>query len=348
MPATFPSHQGFVLPLKLWRPTWFDGVGLAVGAALPDLGYAAGCCTPPQTYGHTWWGTILLIPVGLLLSWLIRWAAPTVAAHLPMAGPLALRDYGVLGIVRHRWWVSASSVWLGLFSHVVTDHVTHAAIEGTALGLPALRTEVVPGLAWWIPIHLFSTALGGLVSLAIVLHIGRRRLLLTWHGPAPDVPTRPRLFWGTTAGVGLGAVALTGLAAALGPHVALVGFLPDLPRPSVMVVRAAVGLFLAVLIATAVTKRARPEERLPEQDGPRPVRPRPVRLSRDRSAVAAPAHDRTGDGDHDHAADERAQHAAPVEDLIVADAQHTGEDSVADEGAGQAQRQRGEPGLRSA
>jgi len=259
MPATFPSHQGFVLPLKLWRPAWFDGVGLSVGAAVPDLGYAAGCCTPPQTYGHSWWGTVVLLPIGLLLSWLVRWAAPTVAAHLPMAGPLALGDYGVLGVVRHRWWVSALSVWLGVFSHVATDHLTHAAIEGTTLGLPALNAEVVPGLAWWIPIHLLGTALGGLVWLGVIIHIGRQRLLLRWHGPAPVVAARPRLFWGTVIGIGLGVAVVTGVAAVLGQHVAFVGFLPSLPRPSVMVVRVAVGLFVAVLVATAVTKRARPE-----------------------------------------------------------------------------------------
>ena len=40
MPATVPSHQGVVLPLKLWRPQWFDGVALAVGAASPDVAKA--------------------------------------------------------------------------------------------------------------------------------------------------------------------------------------------------------------------------------------------------------------------------------------------------------------------
>ena len=40
MPATLPSHQAAVLGLKLWRPRWFDGVALVVGAAAPDAAYA--------------------------------------------------------------------------------------------------------------------------------------------------------------------------------------------------------------------------------------------------------------------------------------------------------------------
>lgn len=39
MPLTFPSHLAPVLPLKLWRPHWFDGVALATGAVAPDVGY---------------------------------------------------------------------------------------------------------------------------------------------------------------------------------------------------------------------------------------------------------------------------------------------------------------------
>jgi len=194
MPATFPSHAGFVLPLKLWRPRWFDGVALVVGSTLPDLVYVGGCCEPPRTYGHTWLGSTALIPLGLVLAWLVRWAAPTVAAHLPTARPLALRDYGVLGLTRPRWWITLSSVWIGVLSHLLTDHVTHASLTGTGLGVPALRAEVLPGAPWWVVLHLAATALGGAAWLATTVHMGRNRLLVRWHGPAPEVPVRPRLF----------------------------------------------------------------------------------------------------------------------------------------------------------
>jgi len=51
MPATFPSHAAAVLPLKLWRPRWFDGVALVVGSMAPDLGYPlVGLVSLPDTH----------------------------------------------------------------------------------------------------------------------------------------------------------------------------------------------------------------------------------------------------------------------------------------------------------
>ena len=41
MPLTLPTHPLAVAPLKLWRPRWFDGVGLVLGTVAPDLAYAA-------------------------------------------------------------------------------------------------------------------------------------------------------------------------------------------------------------------------------------------------------------------------------------------------------------------
>ncbi|WP_367319789.1 DUF4184 family protein [Streptomyces sp. HUAS ZL42] len=42
MPLTFPSHAAAVMPLKIRRPHWFDGVALVVGSTVPDLPYAVG------------------------------------------------------------------------------------------------------------------------------------------------------------------------------------------------------------------------------------------------------------------------------------------------------------------
>jgi hypothetical protein len=86
----------------MWRPRWFDGVALVVGSTAPDVPYLLG--PPLRTYGHTWWGLLLWgFPIGIVGSRLIRWASPTVAAHLPRY----LRDYGVLGQVRHPWFSTA-------------------------------------------------------------------------------------------------------------------------------------------------------------------------------------------------------------------------------------------------
>ncbi|MFG2045306.1 DUF4184 family protein [Dactylosporangium sp. NPDC048998] len=255
MPATFPSHAAAVLPLKLWRPDLFDGVALVIGAAAPDLPYALGGCRPPLTYGHTWWGVTASVPATMAAARLVRRAAPAVAAHLPCLGPLAARDYGALGGVRHRWWVTAGSALLGAASHVAWDHVTHASVPGTRVGLPGLAREAVPGVPLWMPLHLASSVAGAAGWLALSAHLGRRRRIRAWHGPAPSVPHRPALFWGTAAAAGAAGTAAAVLAPATRERI--VPFLPPLPRPAVLSARM-LGVAATSLLAAAAAVSARP------------------------------------------------------------------------------------------
>jgi hypothetical protein len=46
--------------------------------------------------------------------------------------------------------------------------------------------------------HVSSVA-GAVVALLVALHIGRRRLLPAWHGLAPKIDRRSRLFWAAFA-----------------------------------------------------------------------------------------------------------------------------------------------------
>lgn len=183
MPATFPSHQGIVLPLKLWRPRWFDGVALCAGAAAPDLAYLLdGSGLPVWPFSHQWLGLVgWCLPVTVVLAWILRRAAPIVAAHLPTGGRLALRDYGALASIRPAWWITASSALLGGASHLALD------------GLDLLG----PGGEW------AGHLAGGGATLGVLVHMGRRRLIVDWHGPAAVVRLRPRRFWGSAAIVGL-------------------------------------------------------------------------------------------------------------------------------------------------
>lgn len=182
MPLTFPSHAALPLPLKLWRPRWFDGVALVVGAAAPDLAYALdGSGLPVFPLSHQPAGLILFcLPVTLLCAALVRWAAPTVAVHLPSRPVgLALRDYGVLGVCRPAVAVSAGSAVLAAASHQLWDRLTQDA--------PVFDVA--------------STVLGALAAFVLAVHLGRRRLLRTWHGEPPAVPARPGLFWSVAAAV---------------------------------------------------------------------------------------------------------------------------------------------------
>jgi hypothetical protein len=176
VPLTFPSHAALPLPLKLWRPRWFDGVALTVGAAAPDLAYALdGSGLPVFPLSHQWPGLLLFcLPVTLACAALVRLAAPVVAAHLPTRpAALALRDYGVLGAARPALAVSAVSALLASASHLAWDRLTERA--------PAF--------------DLASSAVGALAALALSVHVGRTGLLRAWHGPPPPRPARPRLFW---------------------------------------------------------------------------------------------------------------------------------------------------------
>ncbi|HZM82192.1 MAG TPA: DUF4184 family protein [Candidatus Limnocylindrales bacterium] len=96
MPATIPSHQALVLPLKLRRPRRFDGVALVVGSAMPDVAYLTQGLTA-EAPSHTWHSLLWFsLPLTLIVTPLVRRAAGIIAPHLPEGGPLSLRDYGVL------------------------------------------------------------------------------------------------------------------------------------------------------------------------------------------------------------------------------------------------------------
>ncbi|WP_309234012.1 DUF4184 family protein [Micromonospora sp. ATA51] len=89
MPLTFPSHLAPVLPLKLWRPHWFDGVALATGAVSPDVAYLfTGTRYDLGLRTHTlggllWW----CLPVALGYTWIVRRTIAGIAVHLPASGP---------------------------------------------------------------------------------------------------------------------------------------------------------------------------------------------------------------------------------------------------------------------
>jgi hypothetical protein len=204
VPATIPSHQAAVLPLKVRFPDRFDGVALVIGSAAPDIGYVlAGIAEPPS---HAWHSLVWFhLPVVVALTSLVRRAAPVVAAQLPAA----LRDYGVLGLVRHPVWVTAWSAMLGALTHQVWDAMTHPYMlfVSTSAYLPVMHETAVGGLPWWRIVHLLSEVVGVVVVVATVIHIGRRRLLVSWHGPAPATRARPLVFWPVAAlsAAGLGA-----------------------------------------------------------------------------------------------------------------------------------------------
>ncbi|HET9518811.1 MAG TPA: DUF4184 family protein [Actinoplanes sp.] len=211
MPATIPSHQAAVLPLKVRFPSRFDGVALVIGSGAPDIGYLLGGVV--EVPSHAWHSLLWFhVPVVVILTWLVRRAAPTAAAHLPGS----LRDYGVLGTVRHPWAVTVASAMLGALTHQVWDAVTHPYMlfVSTSSWLPAMHATAFAALPWWRVVHLLSELFGVMVTVALVVRIARRRLLLAWHGPAPVRAARPFVFWpvavSSAVALAVGSAALPG------------------------------------------------------------------------------------------------------------------------------------------
>ncbi|WP_433789612.1 DUF4184 family protein [Actinoplanes sp. CA-252034] len=227
MPSTFPTHPAGILPLKLWRPRWFDGVALTLGAASPDVAYLVdGSGLPVWPLSHELHGLIIFcLPVTLLGCLMVRRAIPVIAAHLPAGRTFALRDYGALRHSGHRWWITVTSAIIGAASHLVLD-----------------------GLEAWYPDIEYPAHIVGLAAMAMIAAIiGRGRLLRRWHGDPPPADRHPVRFWSVVAAVAV-------------PLLAVVPFLPAAFLPHTTGVRVLTALALGLLAAAAIVggRRAAP------------------------------------------------------------------------------------------
>lgn len=145
MPWIVPSHQAPVLPLKRWRPSWFSGLGLALGTAAPDLVFIFSLDPDGAPVGHTILGQLLLVvPLVLLLHALLtRLVLPFLLPHLPGGRPLhlhALRRSRPFRRAGDAARVAASAL-VGSSTHLFLDGFTHG--DGWAVPLvPALAASV--------------------------------------------------------------------------------------------------------------------------------------------------------------------------------------------------------------
>lgn len=198
-------------------------MALVVGSAAPDLAYAIDGVVPIPVFplSHEWRGIFLFcLPVTIICCWLIRWAAPTIAVHLPTRPTwLALRDYAVLGNDHPPLPVTVFSAILAAASHIAWDRLT---VE-------------------YIIIEHASSVIGALATLGLAVYIGQRRLLRAWHGAPKVPPAQPKLFWCTAA-------ATTALV------VLVVLFLPGVFLPHILINRLLAAVAIGLLTAALVVK----------------------------------------------------------------------------------------------
>ena len=200
MPATIPSHQAAVLPIKLAWPRRVDGIALVIGSVAPDLAYAF---YPWWPFGSThdpgsllWWSA----PVAAALALIVRYVAlPHAALCLPDLGRWHLRDYATSADVPFRPVITAASALLGAATHVGWDYFTHPG--DLTQWIPGLLAASPLGPPWYKVLQYGGGALGLIVTLWCVTHIGRHRLLLRWHGTVPGPARYPTLWWTVALGV---------------------------------------------------------------------------------------------------------------------------------------------------
>jgi hypothetical protein len=221
VPLTVPTHPAAVLPLKMWRPRWFDGVALVLGSMVPDFGYAFdGIDLPLYRFAHSWPGLVgWCLPLTLAGGVLARRAAPRVAANLPPSA----RDLAVLRTSRPVWWVTVLSALIGAASHLLLDDVE----------------ALSPVIEW------AGHVTGFLALPLLTMTILRRHLLVRWHGSPPPLPASERAFWPIVL-----AVTAVGLVAIV--------FLPGRILVHTTGVRALAVFGLAVLIAAAASRGSSP------------------------------------------------------------------------------------------
>lgn len=233
VPATFLSHQGAVMPLKAWRPTWFDGVALVIGSMTPDFVYAIDDYWPIDA--HRMPGPLVFaLPVALVLCVVLRTRASTVAiAQLPDLGPLRFRSWAVIGRGRPRRLVTLWSALIGVISHVAWDNFTHPYRRGSS-AFDLNRTWLTFGdnsLSGATTLQAASHVLGALVTLLVMARMASTGYLEQRYGvdAVAEVRagrlrgTRRLVFW---AVVGLGSLGglLWGLDPAVHHHSVIIRF----------------------------------------------------------------------------------------------------------------------------
>jgi hypothetical protein len=182
VPLTYLSHQAAVVPLKMWRPVWFDGTALVFGSMAPDWAYVFNG-SRFHVDAHAWPAVLwFAVPVAVLATLIVRRLEPQLVAALPRR-PRWVRDIGRRRSVRRSLPAVVACAALGVATHVVWDAFTHDFRWG-ARHVHWLQERVTIAGHSMSHAHLLqqiSTVGGALVTLLLLVAIGRRRLVLDWR-----------------------------------------------------------------------------------------------------------------------------------------------------------------------
>jgi hypothetical protein len=189
VPFPLLAHQAPVIPLKAWRPNWFNGTALVIGSIAPDLQNFWNVDTPRgmATFGHTLRGQVtfclpvtlsVVVLVGYLdLGEVIAARIGTPARWLIGVGTIVRRPFGIL--------LAATSALCGSLSHVGLDKLTHDVVPRfLPHGVYRLR-----GLTF--STHAIIEASTSVICACLTIWFLRRWFPM----PAATVPRRPGMMW---------------------------------------------------------------------------------------------------------------------------------------------------------
>lgn len=183
MPLTFPAHQAAVLPLKLWRPRWFDGTALVVGSGAPDLFNAFAFVDTLDS--HHWNGVAIAVPFTVVYAILLRrYAVDGLFGSMPDMGRLNVRSYRVLKQGQPRLLVTLLSAFIGVMSHIIVDSFTHSyRIGSNLLGLERTVFTTANGpVSAAKTLQYFGHTFGSLIGIALLAMVVSSKHLGQWYG----------------------------------------------------------------------------------------------------------------------------------------------------------------------
>jgi hypothetical protein len=193
VPLTYLSHQAAVLPLKMWRPAWFDGTALVFGSMAPDWAYVLNG-SRVSFDAHVWPAAAwFALPASVLVTMVVRRQETRLLAALPWQ-PAWARHLAHRRPAHRSLSVVVACAALGVLTHIVWDAFTHDFRWG-AQHISWLRQPVTVGGRTMSHAHLLqqvSTGGGALVTILLLVVIGRRRSVLDWRPQQrAALPCRP-------------------------------------------------------------------------------------------------------------------------------------------------------------
>ena len=242
MPVTFPAHQAGVLPLKVWKPKWFDGLALVVGAGSPDLFLTLN--HNPRFDAHGVTGVVVAVAFTIVYATLFRrYSADGLFGSLPDFGPLRCSSYRVLRVGRPRLLVTTFSAFVGVLNHIFIDSFTHAGRLGSrTLGFDHVLVDEPVTITVAKVLQYLGHTVGSLIGILLFVVVVSNRHLGEWYGQDTierfrNAPTADHAGWIT------GAIVLAGVTTGL------VWGWPSSPFP---IFHMGLGLALSLFIAGAV------------------------------------------------------------------------------------------------